>query len=296
MYKKVYLSRAQTRAMATEYPIGDPTGGAAYGEYNDPVSAAIMGVASIGGALISGDAATNAAQTQADAARQQQANLLAAGQVASQQFTPYANYGTTALSNLASNNAYFNNQFSNADLNSNLAPNYAFQLQQGTTGAAQQANATGGLVGGNAQQALNTFGQNYAGNAYQQAFNNYQAQRGNIAAQNMAGANLGLSGATGSANAQLGTATNIANLGIGAANATAAGQLGQAQAYSSGLSSLGNIAALNGMMSNSQPQTSAGLMSSIGASGGSGQYFGSNSNGLGAGQGYSGMNFDLGLA
>ena len=257
MYKKVYLSRATTRSMALDYPIGDPFGGAAYGEYNDPVSAAIVGATTIGGALISGDAAQNAAQTQADAARQQQANLLAAGQQASQQFTPYSGAGTTALSNLASNNAYFNNQFSNADLNSNLAPNYAFQLQQGMTGAAQQANAAGGLVSGNVQQALNTFGQNYAGTAYQQAFNNYQAQRGNIAAQNMAQANLGLAGATGSANAQLGTATNIANLGIGAANAQAAGQIGQAQAYSGGLSSLGNIAALSGIMSNNQPQSYA---------------------------------------
>ena len=41
MIKKIYLSRAQTRAMATEHPIGDPTGGPAYGEKNDPISAAI---------------------------------------------------------------------------------------------------------------------------------------------------------------------------------------------------------------------------------------------------------------
>ena len=41
MIKKIYLSRAQTRAMAAEHPIGDPTGGPAYGEKNDPISAAI---------------------------------------------------------------------------------------------------------------------------------------------------------------------------------------------------------------------------------------------------------------
>lgn len=38
-YKKTYLSRAMTRAMALEHPIGDPYGGAAYGERNEPVSA-----------------------------------------------------------------------------------------------------------------------------------------------------------------------------------------------------------------------------------------------------------------
>lgn len=37
--KKIYLSRAQTRAMALDHPIGDPYGGAAYGEKDDPVSA-----------------------------------------------------------------------------------------------------------------------------------------------------------------------------------------------------------------------------------------------------------------
>lgn len=39
--QKIYFSRAQTRAMALEHPIGDPTGGAAYGEKNDPVSATL---------------------------------------------------------------------------------------------------------------------------------------------------------------------------------------------------------------------------------------------------------------
>lgn len=38
MNRKTYLSRAQTRAMAFDHPIGDPFGGAAYGEKNDPVS------------------------------------------------------------------------------------------------------------------------------------------------------------------------------------------------------------------------------------------------------------------
>jgi hypothetical protein len=39
--RKYYFSRAETRAMALDHPIGDPTGGAAYGEKNDPVSAVI---------------------------------------------------------------------------------------------------------------------------------------------------------------------------------------------------------------------------------------------------------------
>ena len=202
---------------------------------------AVGAAANVYSSGVQADAAKSAANTQANAALAQQGNLLAAGQQASQQFTPYSAAGTTALSNLANNNAYFNHQFNNQDLNANLAPNYAFQLQQGQLGNEQANNATGGIVGGNAQQALNQFTQGYAGTAYQNAFNNYQTQRGNINAMNMNEAQLGLAGATGSANAQIGTATNVANLGIGAANAQAAGQIGAANAYASGANNLSNL-------------------------------------------------------
>ena len=47
MTKKFYLTRTQTRAMAADHPIGDPTGGAAYGEKNDPVTA-IIAIGSMG--------------------------------------------------------------------------------------------------------------------------------------------------------------------------------------------------------------------------------------------------------
>ena len=47
MIKKFYLTRTHTRAMALDHPIGDPTGGAAYGEKNDPISA-IIAIGSMG--------------------------------------------------------------------------------------------------------------------------------------------------------------------------------------------------------------------------------------------------------
>lgn len=51
--KKIYLSREMSRAMAFDHPIGDPTGGPAYGEKNDPISAAI----SVGTMLFTAEAA-----------------------------------------------------------------------------------------------------------------------------------------------------------------------------------------------------------------------------------------------
>ena len=199
----------------------------------------ISAVGNLIGANTQANATQNAANTQANAALQQQGNLLAAGQTASKQFDPYAQYGTTALSSLTANNPYFNQQFTAADLKSNLAPNYQFMLNQGLGATSENVNVGGG--GSNANMARTKFAEDYASNAYQNAFNNFQAQRGNIAAIDLANAGLGLSGATGSANAQLGTATNIANLGIGSANAQAASQIAQGNIYGGAANTLGSI-------------------------------------------------------
>lgn len=57
-HQKTYLSRAMTRAMALDHPIGDPHGGPAYGERNDPVSAVISigTMLATGGAVMAGTA------------------------------------------------------------------------------------------------------------------------------------------------------------------------------------------------------------------------------------------------
>ncbi len=57
-HQKTYLSREMTRAMALEHPIGDPHGGAAFGERNDPISAIISigTLFSTGGAVLAGTA------------------------------------------------------------------------------------------------------------------------------------------------------------------------------------------------------------------------------------------------
>lgn len=45
---KTYLSRSISRMMSADHPVGDPTGGVAYGEKNDPISA-IVSIATMGG-------------------------------------------------------------------------------------------------------------------------------------------------------------------------------------------------------------------------------------------------------
>jgi hypothetical protein len=45
---KIYFSRPISRTMSADHPVGDPTGGAAYGEKNDPISA-VLSIATMAG-------------------------------------------------------------------------------------------------------------------------------------------------------------------------------------------------------------------------------------------------------
>lgn len=209
--------------------------------------------------LINANTAKTAAQIQADAAKdaaaKQQANL----DLINKQLTPYRAGGAQALNTLGSlgtgpyqmydaagnvtgtgtGSGYLQHQFNAADLQAGLAPNYDFMLQQGQMANQRAANLAGGGLGGNALQGLNKFTQDYAGNAYQNAFQNYQTQRTNIY-NTLAGiAGLGMQGQN-AANTAMTNATNAATqLGVGSAAAQAAGQVGASSAIGN---TIGNIA------------------------------------------------------
>jgi len=108
---------------------------------------------------------------------------------------PYQQIGSQGAAGLAANQDYLTRQFNANDLNTNLAPNYAFQLQQGQMANQRAANAAGGSLGGNALQGLQRYTQDYAGGAYQQAFNNYNTQRNNIYNSLAGMANIGTTSA-----------------------------------------------------------------------------------------------------
>jgi len=262
------MSRSQTRSMSTDYPIGDPTGGAAYGEYNDPLSAAI----SVGGSLIGGmmqadasrDAAGMQAAASAEAQRQQremfdiQNKQNAAGRGAGYQgfnqirsmlpgeYTKYDEQGN--IIGTATGQDYLTRQFNAQDFQQNVDPGYAFRLQQGQLANQAMANKAGGLIGGNALQGLNEYNQGAASQEYANAFNRFQTQRGNIYNTLASIAGLGQT-AQGQQN-QL--AQNFANtqtgLVTGAGAAQAAGQVGAANALGGAFSNIGNTLAFGQMM------------------------------------------------
>ena len=209
------------------------------------VAGAIV-VGSIAGGYLQGQAAKSAAKTQADAAARAQGQLLETGAAAADVYAPYVAKGVTAL-NKMSEDPYFTKQFSNQDLNANLAPGYDFRLRQGQQANLMATNASGGAVSGNALRALQDYSQNFASGEYGTAFNQFQAQRGNIYSNIKDIANFGMTGTTGQANAMIGTGTNIASLTSASGNAQAASQIAQGNVYGNTAQGIANAGMYYGM-------------------------------------------------
>lgn len=131
-------------------------------------------------------------------------------------------------------------------------PGYAFQLQQGTQALQNSAAAGSGALSGSALKDLLKYNQDYAGTAYNDAFNRYQTQQGNIFSRLSSLATLGQDAAA----------------GVGAQGTQLAGQAGQAitnagTAAGSGMVGAGNAA--------SSGLTNYWLMKQFGGGGGGGQ-------------------------
>lgn len=245
------------------------------------IGMAVAGVAGLAGSVISGNAAQSAAKQQSAAALEaaaaqramaernavniqnvadkQMSNLSGIYNTNVAQVQPFIGAGKSAADTLSdlTQSGYFSRPFTAADLKSNLAPNYEFMLNQGVGAAKQTLNVGGG--GSNIARGATKFAEDYASNAYQQAFNNFQTQRQGIY-NSLAGiANIGTTGTgqqIGAGNIYgynttgltTGTGMNIANLLTGGAAATAAGITGSAQANAAG--TVGAANALSGGISN----------------------------------------------
>lgn len=158
--------------------------------------------------------------------------------------TPYQQAGQGALTQINQQMPYLTHQFDANDLNAQLAPNYQFMLGQGQMANQRAANVGGGALSGNTLQGLNKYTQDYAGNAYQNAFNNYNTQRSNIynTLSNIAG--LGTSANAQGIGAGQSYGQNVTNLNTGLAAAQAGANVAQAQNTSNTLSNIGNAATL----------------------------------------------------
>ena len=122
-------------------------------------------------------------------------------------------------------------------------------------------NAAGG--GSNIGRAGTKFAEDYASNAYQNAFNNFQGQQTNIYNRLAGIAGIGQTGQAQTNAAGIGATNAMGQLGVGAAGAQAGGAVGAANAMAGGLQGIGNAGYLASLIK-------PGGFGGIGGYGGSG--------------------------
>lgn len=115
-------------------------------------------------------------------------------------------------------------------------PGYAFELQQGTQALQNSAAAGSGALTGAALKDLLGYSQNFARTGYNDAFNRYQTQQGNIFSRLASIAQLGQNAAAGVGSTGANIAGNAGQAISNAGGAAGAGIVGAGNALGSGLS------------------------------------------------------------
>jgi len=218
------------------------------------VASAIGGAALIGaGASIYGS--SQAANAQENAAAQSAAvqREMADKSIAAQRemydigradLAPYRESGTAAQNQLLSflgiggdttapGYGKYTKDFGMEDFTAD--PGSAFRLKTGLESLERSGAARGMGLSGAALKGITRYGQDYASNEYQNAFNRYQTNRANQISPLMDFTRLGQASAAGSAAQAQGLGTNLGNtytgLGQGIAQAEVAGGNAQASGY-----------------------------------------------------------------
>lgn len=196
---------------------------------------AIGAAGSIAGSAISSGAASDAAAGQAQAAHeanQMQQHMY--DQTRADQ-EPWRQAGIKALGGMQ--DADFQRDFTGADFTKD--PGYDFRMQQGMKGVENSAAARGGLLSGRTAKALTQYGQDFASNEYNNAYNRFNADRDRRFNRLSSLAGTGQT-ATNSVNAAgMNSANNMGNNTMGAANAAGAAGMAGANAWGNTLSGLG---------------------------------------------------------
>lgn len=137
-----------------------------------------------------------------------------------------------------------------------LSPAYNFQKQQGLQGVLNSDAAGQGALSGSAMKDLIDYNQNAANTSFNNAFNQYQTQQGNIFSRLSGIANLGQSAASNTAQSGVALAGQAAQSATNIGTAQAGGTVGSANAITGGLSSAAPWLAYGG--GGGRPATSGG--------------------------------------
>lgn len=182
----------------------------------NPLAAA--GLASDSGALgnvtdavgLSNHSGDRALEAQTNAANQANATQKYMYDTSRADSQPWLRAGTTALAGL---------QDPSFGKNLQMDPGYQFRLDEGNKAIAAAASARGGNDSGRAMKELTRYGQDYASNEYNNAYNRQYSRLAGLA---------GIGQQTNTQNAQLGStyANNVSQNQIGLGNASAANTIG----------------------------------------------------------------------
>lgn len=207
------------------------------------VTAAVIGGAVIGavGTTVAASSSSDAAQSQADAATQasqtqaqSQANALQEVHTNTQ---PYRDVGQQSINQLAGLLGVKIPGQPDSGMNQTQAlqqrPGYQFRLGEGQRAVENSAAARGMQLSGANLRAIDEYGQNFASNEYNNAYNQ-------LLGLSSIGENAAVGAGNSAANIIQNTGNNVAGYQIGAGNAQAAGQVGAGNAISGGLSGIAN--------------------------------------------------------
>lgn len=214
----------------------------------DPVTGVIAGGANLLGAMITGDAAKDAAAMQVAGGDRAMAQQLRMFEMGREDLAPYRELGYTALGEIENRIPFFTSQFGDEQLAQYLDPSMEFRRRLGEQTTARALNVGGGAISGNTLRGLEEFGQNLASTEFGNAFNRFQNERTNIynTLANIAG--MGQNAVNTGVQAGQAYGNQASNIITGQAAAGAAGLVGQANAYGSALGNIGNYAMLNAFM------------------------------------------------
>lgn len=212
-----------------------------------PWGFAAAAIGTVAGAVISSNAAGDAANTEAQAANNATNTQLQMFDQTQANEAPYLQAGNNALvalqqgvgvgpgtngTGVGSLNAPFTTaQFQNS-------PGYQFQMQQGENAVLNNRSALGGVDSGNTLKALTQFGQGTANQDYWNAYNAYTANQNQRFGQlqTLAGSGQNAAGNLGALGTQVGA--SVGNNIIGAGNASAAGTVATGNTISNGINNL----------------------------------------------------------
>lgn len=219
-------------------------------------------VGTVAGAIISSESSKSAAGTMADSAdraSQVQQGMYQQGRADA---GPWRDAGIAALADLKAGKSDFNRDFNMSDFQKD--PGYDFRMAEGQKAIERSAAARGGLNSGATLKALDRYGEDFASNEYNNAYNRFNADRDRRFNRLSSIAGLGQTANSQVSAAGTNAANNIGQNIMGAGSAQAAAQIAGGNAINSAIGNGTNTWMQYQMMNRYAPTATA----STGSSGG----------------------------